>query len=203
MTATMIVALLSFSLYRFLTSQLHAIRLSQETIDDRESLQAVIQFLQVQLGDLSPKGDNQLLGQANQFHGLASDEITWLTWAGQGVLTSAAAGQYRVTLAVQPVSDTSREFELGLRRQRLDADAQTDVDFYSRGTAGQKYNWLPLIHPMAAMEIRYFDRRLNAWQDRWTDPKNFPSLVRVRLWKRADDAPLEAVLAVPLAQVQR
>jgi len=202
-TATMIVGMLSFTLYRFLTTQLYAIRVSQGVVDDRESLGAVVRFLQAQLGEMPPRGDNQLLGQANRFHGQPSDEMTWLCWAGQGVLTSAAPGQYRVTLAVQPVSDISKELELGLRRERLDAGAQRDVEFYARGTAGQKYNWLPLIHPMAALEIRYFDDRLNSWLDRWTDPASYPSLVRVRLWKREGDAPMEAVIAVPAANVQR
>jgi prepilin-type N-terminal cleavage/methylation domain-containing protein len=203
MTATMIVAMLSFTLYWFLTTQLYAIHESQEVVDDRESLGAAVRFLQARLWELPLRGNNQLLGQANQFHGQPSDELTWLCTAGQGVLTSAAPGQYRVTLAVQPVSDTSKELELGLRRERLDANAQRDVEFYARGTAGQKYNWLPLVHPMAALEIRYFDSRLNSWQDRWTDPQKYPNLVRVSLWKREGDAPVEAVLTVPSANVQR
>jgi hypothetical protein len=56
---------------------------------------------------------------------------------------------------------------------------------------------------MAALEIRYYDARLNSWQDRWTDPQRYPSLVRVRLWKRAGDPPLEVVLTVPAANVQQ
>ena len=203
MTATMIVAMLSFTLYRFLTTELYAIHASQEEVDDRESLEAVVRLLQAHLWELPPRGTNELLGQANRFHGQSSDEITWLCWAGQGVLTSAAPGQYRVTMTIQPVSERSADLELGLRRERLDADAQKDVAFYSRGTAGQKYNWLPLIHPMAALEIRYYDARLNSWQDRWTDPQRYPSLVRVQLWKRAGDPPLEVVLTVPAAEVQQ
>jgi hypothetical protein len=202
MTATMIVALLSFTLYRFLVSQLNGIRLSQNVVEERDSLHAVVGFLQSQLGELPPRGQNELLGVANQFHGQPSDEITWICWGGEGVLTAAAPGNYRVTLAVQPVSDTSTELELGLRRQRLNGTEQRDINFYSKGTAGQKYNWLSIMRPMQAMEIRYFDRRLNVWVDRWNDPKTYPPLVRVRLWKRAGDPPMEAVITLPAANVR-
>ena len=199
----MIVALLSFTLYRFLETQLRAIHVSQEMIEGQESMEAVVAFLRDRLGEMTPKTDNQLLGAANQFHGQRSDEITWLSHAGQGVLTSAAPGQYRVTMAIQPVTETSRELELGLRRERLDKDAQSDVDFFARGTAGQKYNWLSLIRPMAGLEIRYFDKRLNLWVNRWSDPKSLPALVRVKLWKEPGDTPWEAVLPVPASRLQR
>lgn len=202
MTATMIVALLSLSLYRFLTGQLAAIQLSKETVEGRESLQAVVSLLQEELAALNPRDDNQLLGEAKRFHSQSSDEITWLTTAGPGVLTSAAPGQYRVTLAVQPISDRSPELELGLRRQRVDRDAQKNADFYLRGTADQKYNWLSLARPIAALEFRYYDPRLSQWVDRWTDPKRLPTLVRIRLSRTPDEVSTEAVLTIPASRLQ-
>ena len=107
------------------------------------------------------------------------------------------------TLTVQPVSGKSTEIELGLRRRPSDPNDQTIAKELNRGGGDAKYNWLPLIRPMAALEVRYFDGRLNAWTDAWTDPNRRPDLVRVRLWKRADDAPVEAVLPVPSAHFQQ
>src|SRR5947209_4366293 len=88
MTATMIMALLSFTLFRFVSTQLYAIHTSQVTVEDRESLMSVARFLQGQLADLPPRGDNLLLGEVNKFRGQPSDEITWLCGSGEGVLTS-------------------------------------------------------------------------------------------------------------------
>jgi hypothetical protein len=60
-----------------------------------------------------------------------------------------------------------------------------------------------LIENFAAMEIRYFDPRINSWLERWQDQNVRPSLVRIRLWRRADDEPYEAVLNIPAALTQQ
>ena len=201
--ATMIVAMLALTLYRFLASNLAAIRISTEINDDREAVQAVVRLLAAQLNDLPVREAGALSGQPYKFRGLSNDEITWRCGAGPGLMTTAAAGEFRVTLTVQPVSEKSAETELGLRRRPSDPKDLTVAEALNRGGGDKKYNWLPLVRPMAAIEIRYFDARLNAWSDAWTDPNYRPSLVRVRLWKRADDGPVEAVLPVPSAQLRR
>ncbi len=203
MIATMIVGLLSFSVYRFVASNLRAMQLTTEMHDERESVQAVIRFLQAQLADLPRRENGALLGSPLKLKNLPSDELIWRTTAGQGVLTASAPGQYRVTMTVQPVESTSNELELGLRREPVTDEARANADFFSRGTGANKYNWVPLIRPMAAFEVRYFDLRLNAWLDRWTDQSARPQLVRVRLWKNADEPPVEAVLPVPSASMQQ
>jgi prepilin-type N-terminal cleavage/methylation domain-containing protein len=201
MTATMIVTLISVSIYRLLTSQLHAIQVSQDLVEDHHEMESLVRFLQAELGKMPPHGENQLLGTAHVFHGEPSDEITWLCEGGEGVLTSAAPGRYRVSLAVQPTPGNSSELELGLRRQRLDSGFGEDMDFYSRGTAGSRYSWAPLLHSISAMEVRYFDRRINAWVEAWNDPVSYPQLVRLRLWRHAGDAPFEAVISIPSSNV--
>jgi hypothetical protein len=113
------------------------------------------------------------------------------------LLTNAAAGEYRVTLVVQPVSDRSTETELGLRRQPIEMNGATGSGLNRGGGEAAKYNWLPLIRPMAALEVRYFDSAQKLWVDAWTDPGRRPSLVRLRLWKRAEEPPVEAVIPVP------
>lgn len=203
MIATMIVALLAFTLFRFVSSTLQAMQFTNEVQDERESLRAVVRFVQTQLADLPRRENSVILGNPLKIRDLSSDELIWKTSAGQGVLTAAAPGQYRVTMTAQPVESTSRELELGLRREPITAEARTDIDFFARGSGANKYNWLPLIRPVAGFEVRYFDPRLNAWLDRWTDQGTRPLLVRIRIWKNADDAPVEAVLPVPSAQFQQ
>ena len=203
MLATMIVALLTSVLFRFVSTNLQAMHDTTEIQDERESVQAVVRFLQTQLADLPRRENSALLGNPLKLHDLASDELIWRTHAGPGVLTTAAPGEYRVTMTVQPVESTSSELELGLRREPITAEARTDVDFFARGSGANKYNWIPLVRPMAEFEVRYFDPRLNAWLDRWTDQAQRPTLVRVRLRKNADDPFTEAVLPVPSAQMQQ
>ena len=205
MIATVIIAMLTFTLLRFVTANLNAMKYTSELQDERAAVQAVVRFLQAQLADL-PRGGNgnaALLGNPLKLHDLACDELIWRTHAGPGVLTTAAPGEFRVTMTVQPVESTSRELELGLRREPITAEARTDVDFFARGSGANKYNWVTLIRPFSAFEVRYFDPRLNAWLDRWTDQNARPTLVRVKLWKNADDAPVEAILPVPSAQMQQ
>ncbi len=201
MIATLIIGLLSFSIYRFVSANLKAMQITTELQDERDSMQAVVRLLKTQLADLPRRENGALLGNPLKLRNLSSDEIIWKASAGPGVLTTAAPGQYRVTMTVQPVESTSTELELGLRREPITAEARTNVDFFARGSGANKYNWMPLIRPMAAFEVRYFDPRLNAWLDRWTDQTARPQLVRVRLWKNADDPPLEAVLPVPSANM--
>lgn len=198
--ATMIIGMLALTLHRFLTANLNAVRISTELADERDALQAVVGLLRMQLDELPPREPAALTGRPFRFRNLSNDEITWRCRAGAGLMTTAAPGEFRVTMTVQPVDAKSRETELGLRRQPTDPKDHTGQ--FNRGSGGNKYHWLPLLRPVAALEIRYFDARLGDWVEAWTDPIRRPDLVRVRLWRRADDAPVEAVLAVPSTRVQ-
>jgi len=202
MIATLIISLLAFTLFRFVSANLQAMQFTTEVQAERDSLQAVVRLVQTQLADLPRRETGAILGNPLKLRDLSTDELIWKTRAGQGVLTAAAPGEYRVTMTVQPVESTSRELELGLRREPITAEARTDLGFFERGSGTNKYNWVSLIRPVAGFEVRYFDPRLNAWLDRWTDQAARPLLVRVRIWKNADDVPLEAVIPVPSAQLQ-
>ena len=63
------------------------------------------------------------------------------------------------------VEKTSRELELGIRRRRIDA-------------LEKDYAWLPLMKDVSALEIRYFDPRVNAWIERWPASEDKPLLVQ-------------------------
>jgi prepilin-type N-terminal cleavage/methylation domain-containing protein len=201
--ATMIVGMMVITLYRFLSANLTAMRVSTELTDEREAVQAVVRLIESQLNDLPLQVQGALTGRPLKFRGLSNDELSFRCTAGPGVLTTAAPGQYRVTLTVQPVKENGSETELGLRRKPIDPTEAIDTTQPVRGQGTDQYNWVPLIRPMAALEVRYFNQRVNAWQDTWNDPNRRPDLVRVRLWKRTDEPPVEAVLAVPSAKLQQ
>ncbi|MDR3401076.1 MAG: prepilin-type N-terminal cleavage/methylation domain-containing protein [Chthoniobacter sp.] len=199
--ALMITSMIVLTLFRFVSAHLATIRFSTEIREERDTLDAAVRYLQAQMNTLPAIDDSTLSGQPFKFHGLESDEISWVCPAGPGVLTTAAPGNFKVTLAVQPVDERSTETELGLRRQPAPGNkASLDLN---RGGAGGRYDWLPLIRPMAALEIRYFDPADNSWKDTWKDAARRPPLLRLRLWKHADDAPLEAMIRVPSAQIAR
>lgn len=201
MLALMITAMVVLSLYRFVSTHLTVISAATDLGEERETLDNVVHYLQGQMNALPPMEDNVLIGQPFKFRGFSSDEISWTCSAGSGLLTTAAPGDFKVTMAVQPVDERSTETELGLRRQPAPTNkASLNLN---RGGAGGRYDWVPLIRPMAAVEIRYYDQAGNSWKDTWTDPKQRPALIRLRLWKHADDTPLEAMIRVPSAQVAR
>jgi prepilin-type N-terminal cleavage/methylation domain-containing protein len=205
MIATLIIALMTFGLYRFIGANLRALQYSTELHDERQSMHAFIKFLQVQLNDLAPKRAGVLTGAPFKFNNLSSDEMTWLCGAGHGVLTDAGEEQYKVTLALQPVKRGSDVLELGLRREPAgtETEQRLDADFFTRGSSAQKYNWLPLIRGIAQIKIRYFDPRLNAVVERWNDLNSRPSLVLLQIWRHADEAPFEATLEVLAARTQQ
>jgi prepilin-type N-terminal cleavage/methylation domain-containing protein len=202
MTATLILALLIFALYRFISTTLRALDSTMALSEERHAVEALTRLVQAQLNDLPARGNGVLLGKAHQFRELAADEMTWLCRAGPGVMTGAAPGEYRVTLTVQPAKDNASELELGLRRELATAEAKSDVDFFTRGGAA-KYNWLPLIRPVAALEIRYFDARTNSLIKQWNDMNARPSYVRMKIWKQAGDLPYDVILPVSAAHLQQ
>ncbi|MEP6669120.1 MAG: prepilin-type N-terminal cleavage/methylation domain-containing protein [Chthoniobacter sp.] len=199
--ALMITSMIVLSLYRFVSAHLMTIRASTESGEERDTLASAVRYLQAQMNTLPAIEDSTLKGQPFKFRGLENDEISWTCPAGPGLLTTAAPGDFKVTLAVQPVDERSTETELGLRRQPVPGN--TASLNLSRGGAGGRYDWVSLVRPMAGMEIRYFDPQDNSWKDTWTDPARRPPLMRLRLWKQADDAPLEAMIRVPSAQITK
>lgn len=199
--ALMITSMVVLSLYRFVSTHLLTISASTDLAEERETLDTAVQYLQSQMNALPPLEDSAVTGQPFKFHGLPSDEISWTCPAGPGLLTTAAPGDFKVTLALQPVDEHSTETELGLRRQPVPTNkAKLNLN---RGGAGGRYDWLPLVRPMAAIELRYYDQGGNTWKDTWDDPKQRPALIRLRLWKHAGDAPLEAMIRVPSSQLAR
>jgi hypothetical protein len=182
--AVLIISLLTVSLYRFVLANLDALRISMEMSAERQMMVGLINLIEGQLKALPAKGQGLLLGQPHKFNNLASDEMQWLCRAGQGLLTTAATGEYRATLEIVPVEKTSSELEIRLRRRPVDGTEKDDT-------------WVSLMRPVTALEIRYFHPQLNAWVERWNDQNRRPLLVHVKITRQPEEAPYEAVISLP------
>lgn len=200
--ATMVIALLTMSLYRFINTTLQAIRATTELTEERQSLVAVTTLIGSQLNELPPRTPGVLLGKQLKIKGVSTDELTWLCREGQGVMTGAAPGEYRVTFTAQESEKDKSVLELGLRRELVTPDEKSDMDFFQRGGAAAKYNWLPLYRPVSGIEMRYWDPRLNSPVTQWNDPNARPAFVHLKIWKTPDDVPHEVIMPVPSWRIQ-
>ena len=180
--AVAILAVMSVAIYRFVSANLIAVRVSAEVSAEDARYDGFASLLTSQLQNLPP-GQGTLGGEPYKFSGKSRDEMTWICSAGPGLLTRYAMGDYSVTLRLQPMAKGDL-MELGVTREP-DEDNDTAVD---------KKSWVPLIEDLRSMEIRYFDPRLNAWVDRWTDRGTLPHLVRVTLERASGTVPWEAVI---------
>lgn len=180
--AVAILGLMAVAIYRFVATNLIAVRISTETnlIDARFT--GFENLLTEQLQNLPP-GQGTLAGEPYKFSGRSRDEMTWICPAGPGLLTRYATGEYSVTLRLRPIPKTDL-MELGVEREPVNDTNATNAD----------KSWVPLIEDLRSMEIRYFDPRLNAWVDRWTDGGTLPHLVRVSLNRVGASVPWEAVI---------
>jgi general secretion pathway protein J len=192
MLAVMVMAMVGIAIYRFVVADLQSIKVATDDSNEKSSVQALIAVLQEEFNNLPPVQPGALLGEAHKFNGKASDEVEWLTQAGNGLFTESAEGAWKVTLILRP-DDKNNTYTLGLLRQVPDTNTNTSTS--------KETHWLPLLAKVDAIEVRYFDPRLNAWLEKWSDMQTRPSLVRVRIWRPGQPIPYEAVIALPLSRL--
>jgi len=183
MLAVAMMVLVVFAIYRIVEADLEAIKISSEDTARQGAVQALVAVLQEEFCNLPAAQPGAMLGEAHKFNDKASDEVTWLTQAGNGLFTEAAEGQWKVTLILRPEEHTD-SYTLGILRQLPDNSSKEE-------------HWLPLLPNVDAIEIRYFDPRLNTWLEKWSDAQARPSLVRVRIWRAGATVPYEAVIELP------
>lgn len=183
--AVAILAMMSMAIYRFVATNVAALRISADAnvVDARYS--GFLELLSAQLQNLPP-GVGALTGEPLKLNDRSRDEITWTCGPGPGLVTRYAAGEYRVSLRIRPVAKASDKLEIGLARKPKDAST-TDA-------SGE--DWIPLLSNVQDLQIRYFDPRLNTWVDRWSDTTMLPRLVRVAIGRLDNSAPWDAVIAL-------
>ena len=180
--AVAILGMMALAIFRFVTANLVAVRLSSELRAVDASYSALERVLTQQFQELPP-GQGMLLGEPFKFEGRPRDELTWICEAGPGLFTRYASGEYSVTLRLRPM-EKSNAMELGVFRES--EDDETPVE--------ENKIWVPLLTNLTSMEIRYFDPRLNSWVDRWTDRGTLPHLVRLTITRVGSTVPWVAVM---------
>ena len=182
--AVAILGMMAVAIYRFVATNLVAVRISSELNEADARYSGFANLLTEQLQNLPP-GQGALGGEPYKFSGRSRDEMSWICSAGPGLLTRYATGDFVVTLRLRPINNSER-MELGIVRQPKDDEHPSDAD----------QTWVSLMSDLSSMEIRYFDPRLNTWVDRWTDRGTLPHLVRVALMPVGAAIPWEAVIAL-------
>lgn len=176
MMAVAILGMMALAIYRFVQANITAMRLSSQATLADSRYDALREILMNQLQSLPP-GSGALLGDTLKLNDRSRDEIKWTCGAGPGLLTRYAAGDFTVTMRLQPESKKSDHFELGfLRKPKNDQEITNAAE-----------SWIPLIQDVQSLQIRYFDPRLNVWLDKWNDTVTLPRLVKVTIG-RADEA---------------
>jgi prepilin-type N-terminal cleavage/methylation domain-containing protein len=183
--AVAILATMALAIYRFVQSNLVAIRLSSETLASEARYDGLREVLAAQWQSL-PTGKGALLGDAFKLSDRERDEIRWTCSAGPGLMTRYAAGDFVVALRLRSEKKDSDRLDLGFLRKPKDDSALTNAN----------ESWVPLIENVRSLQVRYFDARSNGWVERWNDTQALPRLVKVIVGRPDAAAPWEAIIAV-------
>ncbi len=184
--AVAILAMMSIAIYRFVASNIMAMRISSEDTMAEARYSGFINLLTAQWQEL-PGGVGALSGEPFKFNDRPRDEITWICGSGPGLLTRYAPGEFLVSMRLRPVEGKAEQMEIGLTRKPIEtAEGSTDGE-----------TWVSLLDNVRGLEIRYFDPRLNAWVDKWNPgPGMLPRLVRLVIDRPDRSVPFEAVIAL-------
>jgi len=166
--AVAILATMALAIYRFVQSNLVAIRASSGAIAADARYEGLREVLTVQWQSL-PSGKGALLGDAFKLEDRTRD----------------ANGDYVVSLRLQSEKNSDR-LDLGLLRKARNDSVTTDVE----------ESWIPLIENVRSLQIRYFDAQVNVWKDSWPDPSRLPHLVKLTIGRFEAGAPWEAVIPI-------
>lgn len=185
MLAVAILGMMSLAIYRFVQTNITALRISSETTATDAQYSGFLNLLSAQWQNL-PSGAGALVGEPLKLNEQSRDMITWTCGPGPGLLTRYAAGEYTVSMRLRPVAKESNQMEIGFMRKPK-AAASNDAESES---------WVPLLPNVQTLQIRYFDPRLNTWVDRWTDTITLPRLIKVAIGRTDAPVPWEAIVAL-------
>jgi prepilin-type N-terminal cleavage/methylation domain-containing protein len=166
--AAAIMGLMSLAIFRFVQANITVLRISaMESMEDARYT-GLLDLLTTQWQDL-PNGVGALAGDTYKFNDRSRDEIVWACGAGPGLLTRYAGGEFTVRMRLRPMKEGSDRLQLGCyRKPRGEAEG-----------SDEKETWVPLMDNVGGLRIRYFDTRLNAWVERWTDTGTLPRLIEL------------------------
>jgi Type II secretion system (T2SS), protein J/Prokaryotic N-terminal methylation motif len=178
-----ILGMMCLAIYRFVQSNITVLRLNAGETMEEARYSGLLDLLTTEWQELPP-GVGALTGEPFKFNDRPRDEITWFCSTGPGLLTRYAEGEFAVRMRLRPM-EKSDKMQLGFLRRPRDAVEGSD----------EGETWVPVMDDVRGMRIRYFDPRLNAWVDRWTDTSTLPRLVEVIL-ERPNRANWQAIIAL-------
>jgi len=180
MLAVAILGMMAIAIFRFVQTNLIAVRFSAEIAAADAQYDGLRDLLTTQWQSLSPLRA-KMVGEPFKLNDRERDEIKWNCSAGPGLLTRYAPGEFTAVLRLQPNDD---RLDLGILRKPED---ESDV--------GEKNEtWVPLIKNVGSLEISYFDPNANDWLPRWPGGNKLPSLVKVSVGRPDATEPWEAVI---------
>jgi prepilin-type N-terminal cleavage/methylation domain-containing protein len=183
MLAAAILGMMCLAVYRFVSTNITVLRLSAEQSMEEARYTGLLDLLTTQWQSL-PTGVGALGGEPFKFNDRPRDEIVWSCGAGPGLLTRYAGGEFTVRMRLRPMKGDDG-MQLGfLRRPRETAEGSDEGE-----------SWVPLIDDVRGLRIRYFDVRLNAWVEKWTDSGTLPRLIEVII-ERPNRANWQAIIAL-------
>lgn len=182
--AAAIMGLLTMAIFRVVQANIAAVQISATESADEARYSGLLDLLTSQWQSL-PTGVGALTGETYKFSDRQRDEIIWVTGAGPGLLTRYAAGEFVVRMRLRPIKQGGDKLQLGIyRKPREDAEGSNEQE-----------TWVPLIDDVNGLRIHYFDTRLNAWVERWTDTGTLPRLIELVI-ERPDRPNWRAVVAL-------
>lgn len=187
--AVAILGMVTMAIYRFVAANIVAVQISSQDNAMEASYSGFISLLTAQMGSLSSEAG--LMGEPYKFSDQSQDEMTWISGSGPGLLTRYAPGEFLVSLRLKR-SEKGDKMELGvMRKPRDDAEGSAEGE-----------SWVPLLDDVRGLQIRYFDPRLPAWVERWTDARVLPRLVRLVIGRPDRSEPMEAIIALGRTPLQ-
>ena len=189
MIAVAIIAVITLGLYRFVSGSIGAAKAADAFAAREAELAGFDRFVQSQFirrPARVPAGATLLEGKPGR-SGTPRDSVTFLAQPGNGLLARRADGVFVATLeVVQPKG--ARRPALVLSRQRVDQQV------LGRPAPISAVELLPGV---LALEIGYYDARINSWVESWSDAAALPDLVRLRLTFDDGSDQFETVARLP------
>jgi prepilin-type N-terminal cleavage/methylation domain-containing protein len=180
--AVAILGMMSLAIYRFVQTNIVALRVAAEATSKDARYDALRDLLMAQFQALPP-GSGALTGDSLKLSDRSRDEIRWICGPGPGLLTRYAGGDYQVTMRLQP-HEKDPAFDLGFNRAKRGENSITI----------ENGSFVPLLSDVDSMQIRYFDPRLNTWLDKWTDTVTLPRLVKITIARAGSSVPWVAII---------
>ncbi|HVF72023.1 MAG TPA: prepilin-type N-terminal cleavage/methylation domain-containing protein [Chthoniobacterales bacterium] len=181
--AAAILGLMSMAIYRFVQTNISVLRVSSLQTLENARYTGLLDLVTAEWQSL-PSNVGALSGDTFTFNGRPRDEITWIAASGPGLLTRYAEGEFTVRMRLRPMKGSDK-LQLGWdRKPRGNAEGSDEGE-----------SWVPLVDDVNGMRIRYFDTRLNAWVERWTDTGTLPRLIQLII-ERPNQMNWQAIVAL-------